>query len=449
MSNDKVKVLYRRIKENFHKNSYINLNHTQLRNKYDLAELSLIFRNPYYETFRIIYMKDDIVVGHEAISSRLPNCTKIFPTDKQGRYKTERDTYKIYNRMNRLSANGYYLVHNHTSNQATASKEDIKTTAFFYNLIPGFKGHLIINCNTYAWIDIKDDEIYLSNNNKIKKENKLINREIEKNGIYNIKIKNRFDLVSLMNNIKNTKNYSTAIITDTKNFPRMVLDIPNNFLNMKNKQLRGYFENVSKCVGGSKLFIATDDSKTYERCLELAKENIFVDTILYEKDKDNDKLKVKSAYTPEDGTTETNKGIFDCKGRYIRAVRVNESKEKYNLEYKPEKFLTILYKKTDELPKVTKIPNTLDAKQKLVGGLIEVVPYNDVLIICNEEGKILNLKPNLIFDYDYIAGDCFLVGDDYLHGDFKSLTSEQIEKYTKELIQKSNGGIDKESYYEK
>ena len=170
MSNDKVKVLYRRIKENFHKNSYINLNHTQLRNKYDLAELSLIFRNPYYETFRIIYMKDDIVVGHEAISSRLPNCTKIFPTDKQGRYKTERDTYKIYNRMNRLSANGYYLVHNHTSNQATASKEDIKTTAFFYNLIPGFKGHLIINCNTYAWIEIKDDEIYLSNNNKIKKE---------------------------------------------------------------------------------------------------------------------------------------------------------------------------------------------------------------------------------------------------------------------------------------
>lgn len=229
----------------------------------------------------------------------------------------------------------------------------------------------------------------------------------------------------------------------------MVLDIPNNFLNMKNKQLRGYFENVSKCVGGSKLFIATDDSKTYERCLELAKENIFVDTILYEKDKDNDKLKVKSAYTPEDGTTETNKGIFDCKGRYIRAVRVNESKEKYNLEYKPEKFLTILYKKTDELPKVTKIPNTLDAKQKLVGGLIEVVPYNDVLIICNEEGKILNLKPNLIFDYDYIAGDCFLVGDDYLHGDFKSLTSEQIEKYTKELIQKSNGSIGKDSYYEK
>ena len=77
------------------------------------------------------------------------------------------------------------------------------------------------------------------------------------------------------------------------------------------------------------------------------------------------------------------------------------------------------------------------------------MPYNDVLIICNEEGKILNLKPNLIFDYDYIAGDCFLVGDDYLHGDFKSLTSEQIEKYTKELIQKSNGSIGKDSYYEK
>ena len=400
-----------------------------------MAELSLIFRNPYYETFRIIYMKDDIVVGHEVISSRLPNCTKIFPTDKQGRYKTERDTYKIYNRMNRLSANGYYLVHNHTSNQATASKEDIKTTAFFYNLIPGFKGHLIINCNTYAWIDIKDDEIYLSNNNKIKKENKLINREIEKNGIYNIKIKNRFDLVSLMNNIKNTKNYSTAIITDTKNFPRMVLDIPNNFLNMKNKQLRGYFENVSKCVGGSKLFIATDDSKTYERCLELAKENIFVDTILYERS--NGKLNIKEGYIPKENRKIATKGIFENKKEFIKPIRINETKNEYDMNYKTERFLTVLYKKVDEPPKVIKIPNTLEEKQKLVRGLIEVVPYKDCLIICNEEGKLLNLKQNLIFDYDYIAGDCFLVGDDYIHGDFKSLTSEQIERFTRDFIHRS------------
>ena len=80
------------------------------------------------------------------------------------------------------------------------------------------------------------------------------------------------------------------------------------------------------------------------------------------------------------------------------------------------------------------IDDTLEAKQKLVGGLIEVVPYkDDLLLICNEEGKIANLKPNLQFDYDYIAGNCFIVGDDYENSGFKSVEENQIEDIKKDL----------------
>ena len=57
-----------------------------------------------------------------------------------------------------------------------------------------------------------------------------------------------------------------------------------------------------------------------------------------------------------------------------------------------EKFLKILYKQVGELPKVMKIENTLEAKQEVVGGLIEVIPYKDALIICNEEAKTLKKK---------------------------------------------------------
>ena len=102
-----------------------------------------------------------------------------------------------------------------------------------------------------------------------------------------------------------------------------------------------------------------------------------------------------------------------------------------------EKFLKILYKQVGELPKVMKIENTLEAKQEVVGGLIEVIPYKDALIICNEEAKILNMKPNLIFDYDYIAGNCFAVGDDYKNAGFKSLTEEQIKEFTIDFIKRS------------
>lgn len=118
--------------------------------------------------------------------------------------------------------------------------------------------------------------------------------------------------------------------------------------------------------------------------------------------------------------------------------------------YKKEKELRIVLKKVGKNPEIMNIENTLDDKQKLVGGLIEVVGLTeDILLVCNEEGKLDNLLPNLMFNYDYIAGDCFFVGDDYKNGDFKSLTDEQIEEiqdicHKREIInffklEKSNG----------
>lgn len=60
-----------------------------------------------------------------------------------------------------------------------------------------------------------------------------------------------------------------------------------------------------------------------------------------------------------------------------------------------------------------------------------------MLIIYNAKGKKLNLTPNVVFNFDYIAGDFLVIGDDYEHGDFKSLTEEQIEVAKKDLIMKS------------
>ena len=103
---------------------------------------------------------------------------------------------------------------------------------------------------------------------------------------------------------------------------------------------------------------------------------------------------------------------------------------------KKENKIKIVLKKVGKEPEVIDIENTLDAKQELVDGLIEVARVtDDILLICNEEGKIDNLPPNLLFDYDYIAGDCFFIGDDYENGDFKSLTDEQIEE-VKEICRK-------------
>ena len=53
-----------------------------------------------------------------------------------------------------------------------------------------------------------------------------------------------------------------------------------------------------------------------------------------------------------------------------------------------KKELRIVLKKVGENPEVMNIENTLEAKQKLVGGLIELVYLNeDLILVCNEERK--------------------------------------------------------------
>lgn len=96
--------------------------------------------------------------------------------------------------------------------------------------------------------------------------------------------------------------------------------------------------------------------------------------------------------------------------------------------------LNVLYVEPNKLPEKRTIKNTLEDKQKLVNGLIEYTylsDSNDVAIICNEEGKILGLPPNRDIGHDVICGNFFIVGDDPELGEDRSLTEEQIEKYSK------------------
>ena len=116
----------------------------------------------------------------------------------------------------------------------------------------------------------------------------------------------------------------------------------------------------------------------------------------------------------------------------LNRYTLEELKEQYDLE--ETKKLKVIFKEVEKDPVVMEIDDTLEAKQKLVGGLIESVPYkDDLLLVCNEEGKITNLKPNLQFDYDYIAGNCFIVGDDYENSGFKSIEESQVEDIKKDL----------------
>lgn len=78
-----------------------------------------------------------------------------------------------------------------------------------------------------------------------------------------------------------------------------------------------------------------------------------------------------------------------------------------------------------ERPIVASIPNTLEALQKAVDGYIETVTIaSDLVLICNEEGRLLDLPDNCTVCGVNFVGSILAAGVN--RDTFVSLTPDQI-----------------------
>lgn len=86
-----------------------------------------------------------------------------------------------------------------------------------------------------------------------------------------------------------------------------------------------------------------------------------------------------------------------------------------------------------EEPERMEVENTLEALQKEVEGKIEAVTVcPDLVILCNEEGLWLMMKPNRVILGHHFVGPVLFVGVD---GDkFCSLSEESMEIVEKRLL---------------
>ena len=104
---------------------------------------------------------------------------------------------------------------------------------------------------------------------------------------------------------------------------------------------------------------------------------------------------------------------------------------------KKEKVIKVLKVAPKEKPEVVELANNLDSLQKAVSigmegqGLIEILEIDsNTCILCNEEGKILNLEPNRRLGNDILCGVFYVTGQNK-QGDLASLSPAGIEKYSK------------------
>lgn len=79
------------------------------------------------------------------------------------------------------------------------------------------------------------------------------------------------------------------------------------------------------------------------------------------------------------------------------------------------------------------IDNTLEALQKAVGGYIETVTlFEDVTLICNEEGRLMDLPYNMEFLGIHFVGPVLVVGR--AEEEFRSLTEEESQRVMKYIF---------------
>lgn len=100
-------------------------------------------------------------------------------------------------------------------------------------------------------------------------------------------------------------------------------------------------------------------------------------------------------------------------------------------------YIEVIMVEPGKVAKVTTIDDSLESMQNIVGGLIEeYMPFeDDVAIICNEEGKMMQLPPcRAIMDekgevMDIIAGPFFMAYAPIESEKFLSMPADLREKY--------------------
>ena len=88
--------------------------------------------------------------------------------------------------------------------------------------------------------------------------------------------------------------------------------------------------------------------------------------------------------------------------------------------------MRVIYKAPGEVPRTMVVPNDLHTLQELVGGYIETFTiFQDVTIVCNEEGRLRGMDYNCeLFGIDFV-GPVLIVG---VKGDeFCDLDEDYIE----------------------
>lgn len=101
------------------------------------------------------------------------------------------------------------------------------------------------------------------------------------------------------------------------------------------------------------------------------------------------------------------------------------------------KKIVVLYKKSGQAPVIKIITNMFEIKKMIVQGDLDMVRYENCIIVCNKIDANINQIPNIVLDFKHITGDFFLIGYNPKNKDFRSLDNSEVKFYKDALDRKS------------
>lgn len=226
----------------------------------DIVAFAKIFRDSRYETFRIVYVKNNQSIGQDAVTCKLTGATGILHKfNNTDNLDLDKSFHYYENKFKKLNADGYYLLHNHPSGDVTPSREDINITDYFKNELPGLIDHIIVGKNK-AFSVINNTEILLDDN------------------IYNksdVYFTNQIEARNFIKSLNHEDSDSILIYCDIRLEVVAIQDIKNSEFNDRN--IRNWIKKEKINNGCDNCFIVTSNWELFNNCSMSLMDNLLTD----------------------------------------------------------------------------------------------------------------------------------------------------------------------------
>ena len=157
----------------------------------------------------------------------------------------------------KVQADGYWLLHNHPSGKAAASRQDELFTAQLASLVPGFKGHVIINTNQYSVINRKLEVNFF---NWMRSQVGGYQDDAYKQHDYLLeKIAMPNDLARIGMALKHKDQYFSLIGTNATGAIQSISELPISILDRPPKILLARLQKFTRNSGVCTVFVVTSD----------------------------------------------------------------------------------------------------------------------------------------------------------------------------------------------